>query len=486
VPLPGLVEGVALAAAQLDGLDRAEWDADLAWDGYRVMVLKRGSYVRFEGLTRRDCAESFTPLRTAVAALPVPHFIAEGFVCVLDDQARPSFERLRAWVRGEKGGRLTLVLCDLLRLDERDVALEPLYQRRALLLSVVPRGHERLLCAEPLDGALTELLMAVRGAGLPGLLLRHRQSPASSAPSFSPASAGQVLLERSAAAAPKVSNAKKVLFPRDGLTKQDLVDYYLAMAPLMVSHLEGRPVVAQRWPDGIDGFTWYQHRAPPRAPDYVRSTQVDADRRLLVDSNECLLWLANQAALTFLTWTTRVGALATPTWVIFDLDPAPNQPWHIVIEVAQALGHLLSLLQLDSVVKTSGQRGLHVLIPLAEGHSFDDVQRFSLRVARVIAQLFPSAVSLEMSKAKRPTALLFDHAQNFRGKTLVAAYSVRGVDGASVSAPIDWAEVTPALDPRAFTVRTVPERVAKLGDLAAKLLRPGTAKLKDALEKLDP
>jgi bifunctional non-homologous end joining protein LigD len=195
-------------------------------------------------------------------------------------------------------------------------------------------------------------------------------------------------------------------------------------------------------------------------------------RHLIADRPETLRWLAQHAALELHMWHSRAQSLTMPDWVVFDLDPADGKGIEQAIEVAQILRGMFERLGLPSVPKTTGKRGLHVFVPLAPGHTYDDAQAFALSVGETVAQKLPQ-VTLERAKEKRKGRLYFDCLQNGYGKTVIAPYSLRGVDGAPVSTPLRWNEVEPGLDPKQFNLRTVPGRVKKVGDLFAPALRQG-------------
>ncbi|HUJ62623.1 MAG TPA: hypothetical protein VLX92_29175, partial [Kofleriaceae bacterium] len=267
-----------------------------------------------------------------------------------------------------------------------------------------------------------------------------------------------------------------------GICKRDIRDYYARVAPALLPHLCDRPVVVQRWPDGIDEFDWYQHRPPPRAPDYLRAAWVEGVRRIVLDNRDALLWMVNQAGLTFHGFASRLAAIAEPDFAVIDLDPGDRTQWADTIDVALAVRRTLELLELPSVVKTSGQRGLHVLVPLARGHTFAQAEQLARGVATLLLRLMPDRVTLEHEKDKRGGRLLVDHRQHL-AKTLVVPYSLRGADRATVSTPIGWDEVGRSLDPRAFTLRSVPARLDARGELAAPLLAGG-ARLDRALARL--
>jgi bifunctional non-homologous end joining protein LigD len=298
-------------------------------------------------------------------------------------------------------------------------------------------------------------------------------------------STGDVAIDwrRSMSPPPPLSNADKVLYPRDAICKRDIVGYYRDVAPMMLKYLLDRPVVIQRWPDGIDDFDWYQHRVPPRAPDYLRAAWVDGVRRMVIENGDALLWMVNQAGLTYHTFGSRLTSLTEPDWAMIDLDPGDRTTWwDEMIEVALAVRRTLELLELPSVVKTSGQRGLHILVPLAPGHTFDDAERFGRGVAGLLLRLMPDKVTIENEKDKRGGRLLLDHKQ-FMAKTLVVPYSLRAADGATVSCPITWDEVSTKLVTRDFNLKTLRARLDARGDLAAPLLGGGV-QLAQALAQL--
>ena len=273
----------------------------------------------------------------------------------------------------------------------------------------------------------------------------------------------------------KLSNATKVLFPRDGITKRDVFDYYVAIAPVMLPHIAGRPINMQRWPNGIDEESWFQHNLPPKVPDYVRVVSAEGKKRLVAENVETLQWLANLAALTLHQWASRAPYLDEPDYVVLDLDPGDKTKWSDVIEVAHAVRTLLDALRLPSAVKTSGKRGIHVFVSIHRGPSHDEATAFGEQIARAVAKVLPKIATIERMKEKRGGKLYVDYLQNGEGKTVVSPYTVRAVDGACVSTPIAWDEVTVDLDPRDFTIRSVPARVAQRGDLFAAALREGSA-----------
>lgn len=458
------------------------WIFDVAWDGHRVLACKFGRDVCVLGYERRDLAHLFPRVAAALSTLAAPALVVEGFVCLLDAAGRPSFELL-VKDAARTPSRVVLAVTDLLREGDDDLTARPTHERRARLAALLEGAPPGLVHSEPMPGPLGALLAGARSLGAPGILARSRSGDAKEPVVAVSASEGPIALDRPVSPPPAVTNAKKVLYPRDGLTKTDIARYYDDVAPTLLAHLAGRVVVAQRWPDGIDEFTWYQHRIPPRAPDYLKGAWIDGDRRIRVDSRDALLWLVNQAALTFHTWASRVASLEQPDWVMLDLDPGESTRWEHTIAVALTVRKVLETLELPSVVKTSGQKGIHVLVPIGPGHRVDQAHDAARGIAALVARLHPDLATLESDKEKRKGRLFLDHLQSYVGRSLVAPYSLRAADGAPVSTPLDWSEVSAALDPRATNLRTLRARLDARGDLAAPLLS-GTTRLEPALSAL--
>lgn len=472
----------APSAAPLRNGDRLE----LAWDGHRVLACRAGDDIRLFSADAREWTKAFSPVVLALRKLGCNDIVLDGFLCALDEHGVPSFDALREHVQKPKGGRIVFAVWDVLFLDGVDVCAQPLSERAALLAKTCAGAREPIVLSEKLDGAPSTVLRSLDTMHVRGYVVRGESStypPAAGAPWTSTGSHGPIAWERSLSAPPTVTNRDKVLYPRDGLTKADIAAYYADVAEPLLRIMRDRPVVCQRWPDGIDDFTWFQHRMPPRAPDYLRAVWIEGNRRVVIETAEGLQWMVNQAALTFHGWTSRVASLQSPDWVILDLDPGDATRWETVIDVALAIRKLLEMLELPSVVKTSGQKGLHILVPIAPGHTTAQTHELAMRMAMLVARLYPADVSLEAQTEARKGRLYLDHLQSFTGKSLVLPYSLRAVDGAPASAPITWSEVGPTLTPRTFSLRTMRARLDRMGDLAVPLTS-GTIRLGPALARL--
>ena len=278
----------------------------------------------------------------------------------------------------------------------------------------------------------------------------------------------------------KLSNLDKPFWPEEGITKGDLIAYYRDIAPVLVPHLQDRPFTMKRYPDGWNGKFFFQKDAPKHMPDWIPTRRFEAStrdkppqRRLidfaLVNDELALLWMANMGCIDMNTWYSRVDKPSRPDWVLFDLDPSPDVGFPETIKVALLIKQMLDLLELESFPKTSGSEGIHILVPVARRHTYAQTREFSEIVAGALARAHPGLATTEWTKAKR-RGVLIDSNQNGEGKTIASAYSVRPKPGAPVSTPLRWEEVNESLDPAAFTMAAVRERVEREGDLFAGVL----------------
>jgi bifunctional non-homologous end joining protein LigD len=280
-----------------------------------------------------------------------------------------------------------------------------------------------------------------------------------------------------------LSNLDKVLWPRDGYAKRDLIGYYQGIAPQAIAHLKGRPLTVQRYPNGIDGATFFEKQMPKGMPDWIERVTVPTPGGTrsevtfpLCNDESSLVYFANLAAIVLHVWTSALPDLDDPEFVLFDLDPGEKCTLATLAKVTLTIRDLLHSVGLKSLVKTTGGYGLHLVVPLAAGYSYEIAKVFAEIVARKAAAECKSAATLQRAIAKRPEdAVYIDFVQVGLGKTIVSPYSVRARDGAPVSTPLEWEEVEaasrrrgailPADEFAKYTIRTVPARVARDGDL---------------------
>ena len=261
-----------------------------------------------------------------------------------------------------------------------------------------------------------------------------------------------------------LSKLDKVLWPGDGVTKRDLIDYYQSVAPRMLPHVRDRLMTLERFPDGITSGRFYSKDVPDYFPEWIDRRTVDKRggtvTHVVCNRAADLVYLANQACITLHVGLSRIDTLDNPDEMIFDLDPSGDD-FDTVRKTALALRSLLADLGLASFVKTSGSKGLHVVVPLDRSSSFDDVRRFAGDVASVMVAGAPDRLTLEQRKAKRAGRLFFDYLRNGYGATAVAPYSVRARPGAPAAVPLEWGEVDDdSLRPDGFGLARAAERAA--------------------------
>ena len=314
----------------------------------------------------------------------------------------------------------------------------------------------------------------------------------SSAPAVSaaePRGAAGLRIEPSRSGAPiahveghalKLSNLDKVLYPQSGLAKGALIDYYVGVAPVLLPHLAGRPLTVTRWPDGVQGKSFFQKQAPAHRPRGVATARVPTERKqidyVLADDLATLVWLANLAAVELHTPLARAPEMRRPTCMVFDLDPGAPATAIECCRVALTLHGTFERLGLQSFAKTSGSKGLQVYVPLNGPQvTYEQTKSFARNLAELLEQSEPDLVVSRMTKSRRTGKVLIDWSQNDARKTTVCVYSLRATERPGVSTPLEWEEVSAALDSGdparlAFTPEQVLERVGRLGDLFADVL----------------
>lgn len=287
-----------------------------------------------------------------------------------------------------------------------------------------------------------------------------------------------------------LSNLDKVLYPETGFTKGDVVSYYVNMAEVIVPHLAGRPLTLKRYPNGVSKTFFYEKRCPTYKPQWLKTVNVPSSREkegvnyCVVSDAAGLAWIANLASLELHALLARGDKPDRPTYMIFDLDPGAPATILDCARVGLTLKDLLGRLGLQSFIKTSGGKGLHLWVPLNTPVTFDQTKPFSMAIAQAMERQDPSAVTSNMSKAQRPGKVFIDWSQNDRHKTTAVVYSLRAGKEPMVSTPLKWEELERALKKGdatklRFDTAAAQARIEKFGDLFAPVL-----KLKQKLPQL--
>jgi bifunctional non-homologous end joining protein LigD len=276
----------------------------------------------------------------------------------------------------------------------------------------------------------------------------------------------------------RVSSPSKPFFPERGLTKLDLVNYYVECAPAVIRGLRERPTVMKRWVDGVAGEPFFQKRVPQSAPEWIETATVTfpsgrSARELVPNDAAHLVWGANLGVIDWNPWPVRRSDLDHPDELRVDLDPGPEVPFSQVREVALGVREVLEQHGLRGFPKTSGSRGIHIYVRIVPEHGFTEVRRAALALARAVERNMPGRATSRWWKEERE-GVFIDYNQNARDRTIASAYSVRAVADARVSCPLEWDEV-PDVDPAELRLDTVPARLRERGDPSAEIdADPGT------------
>jgi bifunctional non-homologous end joining protein LigD len=268
-----------------------------------------------------------------------------------------------------------------------------------------------------------------------------------------------------------VTSLGKTFFRRPKVTKGDLMRFYAEMSGVVLPAMRDRPLVLKRYPNGVGGESFYQQSAPDRVPDGVRVETLEADdgepqRRFVGGNLVTLLYTVQLGAISVDPWHSRIGRLEFADYTVLDLDPGPGAGFRTVVRVAEAVREELDRSGLRAALKTSGSRGLHIYLPLASGTPLESARLVAEILATRVAARHPRIATVERSVRKRPRGTVYvDYLQNILGKTVAGVYAVRARPTPTVSTPLAWDELGPDLDPLDFTIRTVPDRVARVGDL---------------------
>jgi bifunctional non-homologous end joining protein LigD len=278
-----------------------------------------------------------------------------------------------------------------------------------------------------------------------------------------------------AAAPVQFTHVNKIMFPKPGFTKGDLLQYYAKIADVLIPHLKDRPVTLERLPDGVkDGAPrFWQKNTPEYYPKWIKritlANEVGKDvAYALVNDLQTLLYLVNQGAVTFHVYFSRTANLERPDFVVFDLDPS-GAAFKDVVTIAKAVRAMLEDRGAEAYLKTSGKSGLHICTPWKKSGGYDEARAWATEMATGVVKVLPKIATVERSKSGRAGRVYVDVMQNAMGKHVVPPYTVRGTDGGTVSTPLEWTELTGKLDPKKFNLKTMLARVKKKQDLWAGL-----------------
>lgn len=508
------------------------YDAEL--DGVRVLAARDGDVVTLRRWVA-DAAErieAFYPdVVRALRSLPITRFAFDGELVTFDATGHPSLpllaQRVARMAKGELHLAVTttpvvLVVKDVLVLGDADTRPLPIEARRELASRLLP-SVGFLRAAEPLEGEEARVLATCASLGISSVVAKKKgasytpgsRSWAHLSTGISPRS--RSIVDHGATDARTtlrqvvVSNRDKIFWPEEGYTKGELVDYYANIADVLCPYLKDRPVILVRYPDGIEGKSFFQWNVPVGMPPWVRTmtlhevedyravtdappspaprsrrpslppstqgprsasapaSQKTPKRGFLVEDASTLVYIANLGCIPLHVLASRAPDLTRADFFTIDFDVKQSELRHAVT-LARTLHRLLDEIGLVGFPKTSGQTGLHVLVPLGPNQSFETARALADLLGSLLVEQHPDIATMERLVTRRGEKVYVDTGQTGTSRAIVAPYSVRAVPGATVSTPLSWDEVTPKLDPRDFTIKTVPARIAKRGDLLKGLL----------------
>ena len=263
----------------------------------------------------------------------------------------------------------------------------------------------------------------------------------------------------------KLSNLEKVFWPEEKILKGDLIKYYLELSEYILPHLQDRPFVMKRYPDGIRGKAFYQKQSPTHTPQWVKTIMLEDRKMILCNDLDTLIWLINLGCIELHHWLSKIPNLDKPDIIVFDLDPEPPAQFAHTLEVALLIKELLDSVNIKCFPKTSGSEGLHIYFPIQASYSFPIVRETLKNLCNNLVSTFPGLVTTELNKSKRKGKIYLDYLQNGYGKTMASVYSVRPVPNALVSMPLTWSEVEKGVDIHNFTIVNVKNRLDKYGDI---------------------
>lgn len=270
----------------------------------------------------------------------------------------------------------------------------------------------------------------------------------------------------------RLSHLSKHLFPDDGITKAEVLQFYYSNASIILPHLQGRPVTLKAFPHGIAGRPYYRRNLSASTPDWVSRIDLSEESsNPVVENIADLMWVVNQDSIELHTWLAQVDDIYHPDLAIFDLDPGEGVTPENLCEAAEVLITALDEMGLQSFAKTSGSKGIHILIGISTERDHEEVRGWVMAVARVMAEFRPDLFTIEYSKNRRKGRVLIDYNQNGFGRTTASIYSIRPLPGAPISTPVTRSEIRKgAVKPRQFNIRNIEARLAEVGDVAAALI----------------
>jgi len=495
----------------------SKWAHELKYDGVRILArLEDGAVTLLNG-DGDDWTKSVPSLVGLIAKLPFSSAFFDGEISVARPDGTTDFELLEDALDEGTGDEITFFVFDLLHLNGHDLRPLPLSERKAILeIALAESSDPRLHFSRHLVAEGDDFFKAACNVGAEGVISKKLDQPyrsgkgrdwvmtecavqkssgksvkgaASERSTKTDSKTSRRHLTNGAAPAKAAKAAKaakgqgsrqnvtagmrfthpdRVLYPREGITKQELAEYYAAVSPWMIPHVANRPLTLVRCPQGIGKQKFFQKNAKPPLPETIRAIPIDDEGATLeymaIDDQAGLVSLVQMSVVEIHTWGAHADDPEKPDFLVFDLDPDPAVKWVDVIACAELMRKGLVELGLESYVKTTGGKGLHVCVPVTRRVSWDEAKEFCRGLTELMVRLNPQAYVATMSKSQRTGKIFIDFFRNGRGATFIAPYSTRARDGAPVAMPLAWDELSPEIGADHFHVRNAMKRMAHLSE----------------------
>jgi bifunctional non-homologous end joining protein LigD len=488
------------------------WAHELKYDGHRILARLEEGNVTLLGADGEEWTERVPSLVGLISRLPFSTALFDGEIAVPRPDGTTDLELLEDALDEGAGKDITFFAFDLLHLNGRDLRPLLLSERKSILeIAMSETTDARMHVSRHLVTAGDDFFTAACKLGAAGVISKKldqpyrsgkgrdwltiectseksRDKPVKSAARGrpakghgktrhgeprSPARSGRISASTNGAspakpvtAAVRFTHPDRVLYPRDGITKQELAEYYAAVSPWMMPHVANRPLTLVRCPQGIGKQKFFQKNAKPPLSNGIRAIPIADEGTTLeymaIDDQTGLVSLVQMSVVEIHTWGAHADDPEKPDFLVFDLDPDPAVKWPDVIACAELMRKGLVELGLESYVKTTGGKGLHVCVPIARRVSWDEAKEFCRALTELIVGLNPRAYVATMSKSQRTGKIFIDFFRNGRGATFIAPYSTRARDGAPVAMPLAWEELSPKIGADHFHVRNVMKRMAHL------------------------
>ncbi|HEX4719574.1 MAG TPA: non-homologous end-joining DNA ligase [Thermoleophilaceae bacterium] len=450
---------------------------EIQWRGRRAVAFCEPGRLRLEDVAGGEITVFYPEVGRLTRAIGARPVVLDGELVALGEDGKPDPARLErrakpgtesAMRRRARDIPVVYEIYDLLYLDGHSLMQLPWRERRDRLRELELEG-EAWRTSQHHEGDGAALLEAARANGLPGIVAKPLDS------AYAPGAGWVAVGATDEAPRVELTHADRVMYPKSGFTKGDMADYYRAVAPVLLPHVEGRPLSMRRYFHGVDGPKRWEKECPPQAPEWLTKVSVPSEAKghpinyCVLDSEDALMWSVNHANIELHVTLALGEDIQRPTHVVFDLDPGEPADISDCAEVALLLRGMFDQLGLQSFAKTTGSKGLQVYLPLNCDISYEQTKPFARQVAELLAERWPERVTANMAKRDRRGKVLVDWSQNEWHKSTVAAYSLRARERPTVSTPVTWDEVEAG--ELEFDHADVVRRIEAHGDLFAPVLR---------------